>query len=494
MHKVLIANRGEIACRVIRACRELGLPTVAVYSDADANAQHRWLADEAVHVGPPASAQSYLRGERILEAARQTGATLIHPGYGFLSENAIFRDECDAAGVTFIGPPASAMRAMGVKTTARDAMRAAGVPVVPGSDGPVHGADEALRVAAKIGFPIMLKAASGGGGKGIRLVHTAADLPAALEGAQREAGAYFSDATVYIEKAILQPRHIEIQVLADRHGHTIHLFDRECSVQRRNQKIIEESPAANLSDKTRLAMGAVAVQAAQAVGYEGAGTIEFLVDSEENFYFLEMNTRLQVEHPVTELVTGVDLVVEQLRVALGQPLSVTQAQVKQRGHAIECRIYAEDPARGFLPSPGPLEVYRPPQGPGMRVDDGVREGDVVSNHYDPMIAKLSAWAEDRPRTIGRMQAALSAFEIAGIAHNIEHLQQVLACERFGAGRYDTGLVATLPSLEADPPDDEWAAVVAAVTHHRRRQQARPAQVAAESAWTQAARRAGLRHR
>jgi len=492
LHKVLIANRGEIACRVIRACREIGLPTVAVYSDADANAQHRWAADEAVHVGPPASAQSYLCGERILAAARLTGATLIHPGYGFLSENAAFRDDCDAAGVTFVGPPASAMRAMGVKTTARDAMRAAGVPVVPGSTGAIDGTEAALRVANEIGFPVMLKAAAGGGGKGIRLVHHAEELPAALEGAQREAGAYFSDATVYIEKAILQPRHIEIQVLADRLGHTIHLFDRECSVQRRNQKIIEESPAANLSDKTRLAMGAVAVQAARAVGYEGAGTIEFLVDRRENFYFLEMNTRLQVEHPVTELVTGVDLVVEQLRVALGQPLSVTQAQVRQRGHAIECRIYAEDPARGFLPSPGPLVVYRPPQGPGMRVDDGVREGDIVSNHYDPMIAKVSAWAEDRPRAVGRMQAALGTFEIAGISHNIEHLQQILACDAFGKGRYDTGIVGTLPPLAIDPPQDEWAAVLAALTHHRSRQGARPTQSAAESAWTLAARRAGLR--
>ena len=494
MSKVLIANRGEIACRVIRACRELGLPTVAVYSDADANAQHRWMADEAVHVGPPASAQSYLRGERILEAARQTGATLLHPGYGFLSENADFREQCDAAGVTFIGPPASAMRAMGVKTTARDAMRAAGVPVVPGSDGPVRDREQALKVASEIGFPIMLKAASGGGGKGIRLIHDAADLPAAFEGAQREAAAYFGDATVYIEKAIIRPRHIEIQVLADRHGHAIHLFDRECSVQRRNQKIIEESPAANLSQKTRLAMGAVAVQAARAVNYESAGTIEFLVDAYENFYFLEMNTRLQVEHPVTELVTGIDLVVEQLRVALGQPLSITQDQVVQRGHAIECRIYAEDPSRGFLPSPGPLAVYRPPVGPGMRVDDGVREGDVVSNHYDPMIAKLSAWAEDRPRAIGRMQAALGAFEIAGIAHNIEHLRQILGCERFAAGDYDTGLVATLPALAQEPADDEWATIAAVLVQHRKQQHARPVTRQTETPWTLAARRAGMRHR
>ncbi|MSP90433.1 MAG: acetyl-CoA carboxylase biotin carboxylase subunit [Myxococcales bacterium] len=493
--KVLVANRGEIACRVLRACRELGLPTVAVYSDPDARARHVWLADEAVRVGPAPSADSYLRGDRILAAMRQTGATLVHPGYGFLSENADFRDACDDAGMTFVGPPAAAMRAMGVKTSARAAMRAAGVPVVPGSDGPVATIAEALHVCETIGWPVMLKAASGGGGKGIRVVRAADELQAAFEGVQREATAYFKDATVYLEKCIERPRHVEIQVLADRHGHTIHLFERECSVQRRNQKIIEESPAANLSEATRQAMGAMAVKAAAAVGYESAGTIECLVDAGENFWFLEMNTRLQVEHPVTELATGIDLVVEQLCIAQGAPLSVRQEDVQQRGHAIECRIYAEDPARGFLPSPGPLVVYRPPVGPGLRLDDGFGEGDEVPRFYDPMIAKLSAWAPDRPRCIGRMQAALAAFEIAGIAHNIDHLLQVLASAAFQAGRYDTGLVGTLPPLPTTAEADPWVLAWAAIAEHRasRGRSATPP-TSAESAWALQARQGGLRSR
>ncbi len=495
MHKVLIANRGEIACRVIRACKELGLPSVAVYSDADAQSRHVWLADEAVRVGPAASAESYLSGPRILQAAKDTGATLIHPGYGFLSENASFREQCDAAGVTFVGPGSYAMRQMGIKTLARDTMKAAGVPVVPGSEGPLRDFDEARRVCLEIGYPVMLKAAAGGGGRGIRLVQAERELEAAFDGARREAAAWFSDPTVYIEKAIVRPRHIEIQVLADSHGNTVHLFDRECSVQRRNQKIIEESPAPGLSNQTRLAMGEVAVQAARAVQYVGAGTIEFLVDPDERFYFMEMNTRLQVEHPVTELVTGVDLVVEQLRIAMGQPMSISQETLSQRGHAIECRVYAEDPSRGFLPSPGPLRVYRPPIGPGIRVDDGVVEGDVVSNHYDAMIAKLSAWASDRPACIGRIRAALNTFEIGGIQHNIEHLLQVLGSERFVAGRYDTGIVSTLPPLHSDPEEDELAEALAVLLHDRQRRQTVLTQPAAdESAWARAARQAGLRTR
>ena len=373
----------------------------------------------------------------------------------------------DEAGVTFIGPPASAMRAMGEKVRARDAMKAAGVPVVPGSDGALATVQDALKVADEVGYPVMLKAAAGGGGKGIRLVFSAAELPAAFEGAQREAGAYFASATVYLEKAIVNPRHIEIQVMADGRGHCIHLFDRECSVQRRNQKIIEESPAANLSDATRLKMGAMAVRAAEAVNYAGAGTIECLVDAHENFWFMEMNTRLQVEHPVTELVTGVDLVHEQLRVALGHGLSVRQADVRQRGHAIEVRVYAEDPARNFLPSPGPLRVYRPPVGPGLRLDDGFGEGDVIPRFYDPMIAKLSAWAPDRSACIARMAAALRDFEIGGIQHNIGHLLQVLASEAFVAGRYDTGLVKTLAPLPTEPDEDAVARFHHAVLPHRR---------------------------
>ncbi len=493
--KVLIANRGEIAIRVMRACRELNMGTVAVYSDADAQARHVWFADEAVRLGPPPTAESYLRGDKVIEAALQTGAQFIHPGYGFLSENAEFRRACDAAGLTFVGPGAHAMEQMGIKTLARQVMVKAGVPVVPGSLEPLRDVAEAVEIANEIGFPVMLKAAAGGGGRGIRLVHDAADLPAAFEGAVREAVAYFKDPTVYIEKAIIRPRHVEIQVMADRYGNAVHLFDRECSVQRRNQKIIEESPAAHLSDKTRLAMGQVAVQAAKAVNYESAGTIEFLVDPQEHFYFMEMNTRLQVEHPVTELVTGTDLVVEQLRIAQGLPLSWTQEQIAQRGHAIECRIYAEDVARGFLPSPGPLHVYRPPTGPGLRIDDGFCEGDVISNHYDSMIAKLSAWAPTREHAIARMQSALDLFEISGISHNIAHLQQVLGCAEFAVGPYDTGVVKTLPPLEALPEDPELAALYAAVLAHRHGSKAQPALPAStESAWAYHARAQGLRNR
>ena len=493
-HKVLIANRGEIACRVIRACRELGLPSVAVYSDADANAQHVWLADEAVHLGPSPSIESYLRADKVLEAAQETGATLIHPGYGFLSENADFRRACDAAGVTFVGPSAWAMEQMGTKTTARQVMDAAGVPVVPGSLTPLESLDEAKQMAAKIGYPIMLKAAAGGGGKGIRLIDREDELGPALEGAKREALAYFKDETIYMEKAIVRPRHVEIQVLADRHGNAVHLFDRECSVQRRNQKIIEESPAAHLSDETRRKMGAVAVQAAKAVQYEGAGTIEFLVDPHENFYFMEMNTRLQVEHPVTEQVTGVDLVVEMLRIAMGEPMSVRQDDIHQRGHAIECRIYAEDPSRGFMPSPGPLRRFRPPVGPGVRLDAGFVEGDVISNFYDSMIAKLTLWAPTRALCVGRAIAALEQFEIGGISHNVDHLLQVLRSEAFQVGPYDTGIVKTLPPLETEAPHDPYAMLLATVLTDRALRKAQPAapQTAAESPWALAARSAGMR--
>lgn len=485
--KVLIANRGEIACRVIRACRELGYACVAVYSDADALSRHVWLADEAVRLGPPPSAESYLRGDLVLAAAQRTGATLIHPGYGFLSENYEFREQCAAVGITFVGPQAYAMRQMGTKTLARQAMHAAGVPVVPGSLLPLEGREQAAKLAEEIGYPVMLKAAAGGGGKGIRLIAGPADMAQAFAAVQREALAYFKDETIYLEKAIVRPRHVEIQVMADRHGQAVHLFERECSVQRRNQKIIEESPAIHLSAATRAKMGAVAVQAALAVHYEGAGTIEFLVDPEQNFYFMEMNTRLQVEHPITELVTGTDLVVAQLLVAQGEPLPWTQADLDQRGHAIECRVYAEDPANGFAPSPGPLVVYRPPTGPGLRLDDGFCEGDVIPRYYDSMIAKLSAWAPTRAHTIERMIAALRQFEIGGIANNIEHLIQVLQSDAFRTGPYDTGIVQTLPPLAAEPPDDDAFAVLAAVTAAREQSSRRANATQSESAWAQAAR-------
>ncbi len=495
-HKVLVANRGEIACRVIRACRELGLPTVAVYSEADADAVHTWLADERVLLGGANSTDSYLRGDRVLAACAELNVTLIHPGYGFLSENPDFRDACDAAGVGFVGPGAHAMRQMGVKTLARETMQAAGVPVVPGTDTGLADGAAAREMAENMGYPVMLKAASGGGGKGMRLVREGDDIVAAFEGAQREAAAYFGDDTVYIEKFIERPRHVEVQVLADTHGNTVHVFDRECSVQRRNQKVIEESPAPHLSDATRHAMGAVAVQAARAVDYVGAGTIEFLVDPDENFYFLEMNTRLQVEHPVTELVTGIDLVVEMLRVAMGAPLSVAQGDIQQRGHAVECRIYAEDPAQNFMPSPGTLHVYRPPLGPGVRVDDGCVEGGEIPRFYDPMIAKISTWGSDRERAIARMDAALSEFEIGGIAHNVPYLRWVMESAQFQGGRYDTGIVAQLGDFVpptpgeggADDPAGDAAWVLAALLAQRAGPAAVASQGAAsESAWKRASR-------
>ena len=491
-HKVLVANRGEIACRVIRACQELGLPTVAVYSDADADAVHTWRADERVHVGQPPSAESYLQVDRIIAAAQQTGATIVHPGYGFLSENAVFRRACDAVGLRFAGPSADAMLQMGVKTLARDTMKAAGVPVVPGSDGAIEDGAQAREVAAAMGMPVMIKAAAGGGGKGMRLVHELDKVAEAFEGARREAIAYFNDGTVYIEKAILKPRHIEVQVLADEHGNTIHVFDRECSVQRRNQKVIEESPAPHLSDETRAAMGAVAVQAAQAVRYVGAGTIEFLVDADENFYFLEMNTRLQVEHPVTEMVTGIDLVVQMLRVAAGLPLSVRQEDVQQRGHAIEFRVYAEDPAKGFMPSPGVLHVYRPPHGPGIRVDDGVVEGSTIPRYYDPMIAKLSVWAEDRARCLQRSEAALKRYQVGGIAHNIPYLLWLLQADEFIAGTYDTGIVGRLGDYDDSRPFDAVAAAVATLLKHRESGPGAGSARSAERLWATVA-RSGAAH-
>jgi acetyl-CoA carboxylase biotin carboxylase subunit len=493
-HRVLVANRGEIACRVLRAARELGLGTVAIYSEADADAVHVGLADQAICVGPAPSRESYLRQDAVLDAARRSGATIIHPGYGFLSENPDFRAACATAGLRFAGPPAEAMRKMGVKTLARQTMIAAGVPVVPGTSEGVADAAEARAIAAEIGYPVMLKAASGGGGKGMRLVEQPEALQAALEGAQRESAAAFGDDTVYIEKFVVRPRHVEVQVLADGHGNCIHLFDRECSVQRRNQKVIEESPAPHLSPATRARMGEVAVAAARAVDYQGAGTIEFLVDPDERFYFMEMNTRLQVEHPVTELVTGVDLVAEMLRIAMGQPLALRQADIRQRGHAIECRLYAEDPARGFLPSPGTLHVYRPPRGPGLRVDDGVVEGSRITSFYDPMIAKLSVWAPDRAHAIGRMDAALRELEIGGVAHNVPYLRWLLAAPAFVAGRYDTGIVASLGAFGGDRPGDPALAALAAALQTQRAaagERGAAGEAGGERGWAQAARRAAV---
>ncbi|MDB4983126.1 MAG: Carbamoyl-phosphate synthase chain ATP-binding protein, partial [Myxococcales bacterium] len=427
--KILIANRGEIACRVMRACRELDLRTVAVYSEADRNAVHVRMADEAVFIGPAPARESYLVAEKIVDALERTGADAVHPGYGFLSENAAFAEAVAAAGATFIGPPPSAIRAMGGKTAARALMQAAGVPVVPGDNGEggrgFANAAQAKEAAARVGYPVMLKAASGGGGRGMRLCDSEDKLEAMLAGAQREAKAAFGDDTVYLEKAIVRPRHIEIQVFGDEHGGAVHLYERDCSIQRRNQKVIEESPSPAIDDETRAAMGEVAVRAAKSVGYVGAGTIEMLYDgATKGFYFLEMNTRLQVEHPVTELVTGVDLVHWQLAVAQGEKIPLAQNEIPRRGHAIECRVYAEDPVK-FLPSPGTITSLRVPSGPGIRDDSGVTEGSVISVHYDPMISKLCTWAETRDAAIGRMRRALAEYHVGGIKTNLPFHRQVM---------------------------------------------------------------------
>lgn len=440
--KVLIANRGEIAVRIIRACQEMGIATVAVYSDADAHSLHVALADAAVRIGPPAPAESYLRGDAILQVALDHGCDAVHPGYGFLSENAAFADAVTQAGLVFIGPSGAAMRAMGSKTAARTVMQAAGVPVVPGYQASQR--DEDLRTAAAaLGFPLLVKATAGGGGKGMRVVRNPTELSPALESARREAMNGFGDDRIYLEKLIEHPRHIEFQVFGDLHGNAVHLFERECSIQRRHQKIIEETPSPLLDADLRQRMGEAAVAAVKAVNYTNAGTLEFLVDRERNFYFLEMNTRLQVEHPITEAVTGVDLVKLQLRVAAGEPLPFRQADLTQRGHAIECRVYAEDAANGFLPAIGKVLLAVEPVGPGVRVDAGVTTGDEVTLHYDPMIAKLIVLGENRADAIGKMQWALGHYVILGdVITNIPFLHDVLSHPRFTAGNLATDLVDT----------------------------------------------------
>src|SRR6476646_3194137 len=439
--KILIANRGEIACRVMRACRELNIGTVAVYSDADRDALHVRMADEAYHIGPAPSAESYLRGEKIIDVALRTGTEAIHPGYGFLSENAQFVRDVLAAGITFIGPPPEVMEAMGGKISARKIAIAAGVPVVPGTTEALPSYDDARNVAAEIGYPVMLKASAGGGGKGMRLVGDESELKSALETAQSEAKASFGDDAVYVEKAIVRPRHIEIQVFSDKHGNHVHLGERECSIQRRHQKVIEEAPSPINSAELRSEMGACAVKVAKAVNYVGAGTVEFLVsDVDRSFYFLEMNTRLQVEHPVTELATGIDLVREQIRVALGEPLSFSQEDVSWKGHAIECRVYAEDPANNFLPSPGRITRLRIPNGPGVRDDGGVYEGAEVSIYYDPMISKLAVVGRDRDEAIGRMRRALMEYEVGGIKTTLPFFRELMDDEVFQAGNLDTGFM------------------------------------------------------
>jgi acetyl-CoA carboxylase biotin carboxylase subunit len=471
IRRVLIANRGEIAVRIIRACRELAIETVAIYSDADAGAPHVRAADHAVHIGAAPARESYLDGGKVIAAALASGADAIHPGYGFLSERAHFARACEDAGLVFVGPPAAALERMGSKIGARRLMIEAGVPVVPGET-PADQTDAALQAAiARVGFPALIKPSAGGGGIGMKIVRTADDAAEALAAARREAKASFGDSTLYVERLVERPRHVEIQVFADADGHTVHLFERECSAQRRHQKMVEESPCPALAPSVRQAMGAAAVAAARAVGYRNAGTCEFLLEGEgetAQFYFLEMNTRLQVEHPVTECVVGVDLVRAQLLVAGGEPLPFTQESLAQRGHAIECRVYAEDPAQGFIPQAGPILLYREPQGPGIRVDSGVTAGSNVSVYYDPMLAKLIVWGESREITRRKAIAALRDFAVLGIRTNIPFLLQLLDHEQFVAATIDTGFLdREAAAIAAASVAELPPAALAAVAEHRR---------------------------
>lgn len=438
--KVLVANRGEIAVRVIRGLSELGIQSVAVFSEADRAARHVRLADEAFCIGPAASAESYLNIPRLVETAKACGAEAVHPGYGFLSENAAFAEACRGAGLVFVGPSPEAIAAMGEKTEARRRMAAAGIPVVPGTLEPLRSGAEALEAARAAGYPVMLKAAAGGGGKGMRLVHREEDLEAALRDASSEAVRAFGNGDVYLEKAVVGPRHVEVQILADAHGGTVYLGERECSIQRRHQKVVEEAPSPAVDPDLRRAMGEAAVRAARAVGYTNAGTVEFLLDREGRFYFMEMNTRLQVEHAVTEMVTGLDLVKEQIRIAAGFPMTVRQEDVEVRGWAIECRIYAEDPLNHFLPSPGKVVVVRLPEGPRVRVDASVFSGSEVSLHYDPMVAKVVTWGRDRTEAADAMLRALEEFQIVGIHTNKDFLERIVSHPEFLAGRFDTGFI------------------------------------------------------
>ena len=462
IRKLLVANRGEIALRILRTCRELGLPTVAVWSDADRNALHVRAAREAVRLGPAPARESYLRGDLLIEAALATGADAIHPGFGFLSEKADFVRQVEAAGLIFVGPTAESMEAMGDKLGARRTMLAAGVPVVPGTTEPASDDAALLAAAASIGYPVMIKASAGGGGKGIRIVRNEDELLAAGRRARGEAASAFADDRIYLEKYLEEPRHVEIQVFGDRHGNVVHLAERECSIQRRHQKVIEERPSPLLDAALREAMGAAAVRAAAAIGYENAGTLEFLVDRERNFYMLEMNTRLQVEHPVTELTCGLDLVAWQLAVAEGRPLPLRQEQIRHHGHAIEVRLYAEDADHGFLPATGKVERLELPGGPGVRIDSGLYEGQQITTHYDPMLAKLSVHAETRELAIARMARALSELTLTGVVTNLPFLRRVIASEAFRSGAYDTSTIESRPADFAPRMDDARALNVALV--------------------------------
>ncbi|MGH7380271.1 MAG: acetyl-CoA carboxylase biotin carboxylase subunit [Candidatus Methylomirabilales bacterium] len=497
--KILIANRGEIAVRIIRACRELGIRTVAVFSEADRAASHVRLADQAYAIGPAPSSESYLRIDRILEAARQSGSEAIHPGYGFLAENPAFAAACEAAGLTFIGPSARTLALCGSKTAARRLARQAGVPTVPGTDQDLSD-EEVTALAAQIGFPLLIKAAAGGGGKGMRVVREPGDLPSALRAARSEGQSSFGDSAVYLEKYLERPRHIEMQILADGAGHVIYLGERECSIQRRHQKVVEEAPSPFVDEALRRRLGEAAVAIAAAAGYRNAGTVEFLVDRDRNFYFLEVNARLQVEHPVTEMVTGLDLVKAQIGIAAGGPLPLSQEEVRLRGHALECRIYAEDPFRNFIPSPGRIVTFRRPGGPGVRDDTGVYEGYEVPVHYDPLIAKLITWGESRGEAIQRMRRALQEYTIIGIQTTIPFHRRVMEDPTFLAGEVDTTYVdAMLAALPPPPGRNRRAAIIAAALHAYLQDQeaaaARPqGPAAAGSRWLAAARQEALRRR
>lgn len=445
--KILIANRGEIAVRVMATCREMGIATVAVYSEADRAARHVREADEAYEIGPAPAAQSYLRGEKIIAIAQQSGAQAIHPGYGFLSENADFVEACEAAGLVFIGPPASAMRLMGSKIAAKQLAKSVNAPTIPGYNGESQDDEVLLREALEIGFPLLIKASAGGGGKGMREVHQQADFLEQLAGARREALASFGDATVFLERLLVRPRHVEIQVLGDHHGNLIHLGERECSIQRRHQKIIEESPSVALTPELRAEMGAAAVNIAQAAGYTNAGTMEFMLDADRRFYFLEMNTRLQVEHPVTELVTDLDLVRHQILIASGEPLTLKQEEIGPRGHAIEVRLYAEDPQQGFLPSTGTVAQFSEPTGPGIRVDSGIAAGDEISQFYDPMIAKLVVFGENRAAAIARLVSALARTVVFGVTTNLSLLQAIAEHPAYSEGQTYTSFLEEHGLLE-----------------------------------------------
>jgi acetyl-CoA carboxylase biotin carboxylase subunit len=500
--KILITNRGEIAVRVIRACRELGVSPVAVFSEADARSLHVRLADEAYCIGPAPSTESYLNIPAIVAAAGKAGAEAVHPGYGFLAENADFATAITRAGLTFIGPPPAAMAIMGSKTSARRAAIDAGVPVVPGTTEPLKNVEDARQAAAAFGYPIMLKAAAGGGGKGMRQVNSESELQSAFETAQSEAASAFGNSEIYLEKVVARPRHIEIQLFADTYGNYVHLGERECSIQRRHQKVIEECPSPVGDSDLRARMGAAAIKIARAVDYVGAGTVEFLLsDVTREFYFLEMNTRLQVEHPVTELVTGIDLVREQITVAAGDRLSFTQADVRWNGHAIECRVYAEDPENHFFPSPGMITFLRVPAGPGIRDDGGITEQDEVSIHYDPMISKLAAWGRSRAEAIDRLKRALDEYAIGGIQTTLPFFRKIVRDREFIAAQLDTGFIERFNArtdrrlhMEQEPStlSEDIAIIAAAIAYLSTRGTKRNHEQEHGSKWRLAGRAAGLR--